>query len=78
MVDDLIEQMREIFHVTNVVISHDMASTFRIAHHACLLVDGRIAAVGTPDELVHDGSEATRAFIEASGVDTEKLTRPTS
>src|SRR5690349_23868424 len=39
LVDDLIEQMREIFKVTNVVISHDMASAFRIAHRACLLVD---------------------------------------
>jgi phospholipid/cholesterol/gamma-HCH transport system ATP-binding protein len=66
MVDDLIEQMREIFHVTNVVISHDMASTFRIAHQACLLVNGAIAAVGTPDELLHGDSEAARAFIEAS------------
>jgi phospholipid/cholesterol/gamma-HCH transport system ATP-binding protein len=74
MVDDLIEQMREIFKVTNVVISHDMASAFRIAHHACLLVDGRIAAQGTPDELM--SSEAARTFIEASAVDTARISRP--
>lgn len=78
MVDDLIEQMRGIFNVTNVVISHDMASTFRIAHHACLLVDGRIAAVGRPDELVSGGSEAAKKFIEASGVDVATISRPTS
>jgi len=76
MVDDLIEQMREIFHVTNVVISHDMASTFRIAHQACLLVNGAIAAVGTPDELLHGDSEAARAFIEASAIDTGRISRP--
>jgi phospholipid/cholesterol/gamma-HCH transport system ATP-binding protein len=76
MVDDLIEQMRDIFKVTNVVISHDMASAFRIAHHACLLVDGRIAAQGTPDELMSGGNDAARAFIEASAVDTTRISRP--
>jgi len=76
MVDDLIEEMREIFHVTNVVISHDMASTFRIAHQACLLVDGSIAAVGTPDDLLHGDNEAARTFIEASAIDTSRISRP--
>jgi phospholipid/cholesterol/gamma-HCH transport system ATP-binding protein len=78
MVDDLIEKMRRMFQVTNVVISHDMASAFRIAHHACLLVDGRIAAEGTPDELMNGSNEAARAFIEASAVDTARISRPAS
>jgi phospholipid/cholesterol/gamma-HCH transport system ATP-binding protein len=76
MVDDMIEQMRELFQVTNVVISHDLASAFRIAHKACLLVDGRIAAQGTPDELMNGANEAARAFIEASAVDTTRISRP--
>ena len=77
MVDDLIEQMRELFKVTNVVISHDMTSAFRIAHQAYLLADGRIAAQGTPDEILH-GSEDTRKFIDASGVDVSRISRPPS
>jgi phospholipid/cholesterol/gamma-HCH transport system ATP-binding protein len=70
--------MRMMFQVTNVVISHDMASAFRIAHHACLLVDGRIAAEGTPDELMNGANEAAREFIEASAVDTARISRPAS
>jgi phospholipid/cholesterol/gamma-HCH transport system ATP-binding protein len=76
MVDDLIEQMRDIFKVTNVVISHDMASAFRIAHYACLLVEGRIAAEGTPDDLLSGANEAARKFIAASAVDTGRISRP--
>ena len=38
MVDDLIEEMRERFGVTSIVISHDIASCFRIAHQAFLLI----------------------------------------
>jgi phospholipid/cholesterol/gamma-HCH transport system ATP-binding protein len=76
MVDDIIEKMREVFQVTSVVISHDMTSTFRIAHYACLLVGGRIEASGTPDSLVNGGSEAVRQFIAASGVDASRVSRP--
>jgi phospholipid/cholesterol/gamma-HCH transport system ATP-binding protein len=75
MVDDLIEQMREMFQVTNVVISHDMTSAFRIAHYAYLLADGRIAAHGTPDEILQ-ASDGTRAFVDASGVDVTRISRP--
>lgn len=76
MVDDLIEETRERFRVTNVVISHDMASTFRIAHRAYLLVGGRIEAAGAPDEIAATGTEVARRFIEASGVAFERLSRP--
>jgi phospholipid/cholesterol/gamma-HCH transport system ATP-binding protein len=75
MVDDLIEQMREMFQVTNVVISHDMTSAFRIAHHACLLAQGSIVAKGTPDEIMAANAE-TRKFVDASGVDVTRISRP--
>jgi len=61
-----------------VVISHDMASTFRIAHRAFLLADGRIAASGTPDEIAGGGNREARSFIEASGVALDRLSRPPS
>jgi phospholipid/cholesterol/gamma-HCH transport system ATP-binding protein len=75
MVDDLIEQMRDLFKVTNVVISHDMTSAFRIAHHACLLEKGVLVAKGTPDEIMQ-ANEATRKFVDASGVDVTRISRP--
>ncbi|MCL2823957.1 MAG: ATP-binding cassette domain-containing protein, partial [Polyangiaceae bacterium] len=43
MVDDLIEETRERYGITSIVISHDMASTFRIAHQAFLLIRGSVA-----------------------------------
>jgi phospholipid/cholesterol/gamma-HCH transport system ATP-binding protein len=76
MVDDMIEQMRDQFQITNVVISHDMASTFRIAHYAALLIDGKVAAAGSPDEIAHGDNEAAKEFIAASGVDVDRISRP--
>lgn len=75
MVDDLIEEMRQRFGVTSLVISHDIASCFRIAHQAVLLIRGRVEAAGPPDSLIHGDSEVARQFVRNSGVDVESLDR---
>jgi phospholipid/cholesterol/gamma-HCH transport system ATP-binding protein len=77
MVDDLIEQTRERYGITSVVISHDMASTFRIAHQAFLLIQGKVAAAGTPEQLADiRRNRISHEFIVASGVATDRLSRP--
>jgi len=68
VVDDMIEEMRNKFNVTSLVISHDIASCIRIAHQAILLIHGEIVARGTPDELANGDSEAARDFFAKSGV----------
>ena len=75
LVDDLIDQMRQRFGVTSIVISHDIASCFRIAHQAILLIKGEIVARGTPDDLAHGSSDVARDFIEHAGVDVENIPR---
>jgi phospholipid/cholesterol/gamma-HCH transport system ATP-binding protein len=73
-VDDLIDDTRRRFGVTSIVITHDIASCFRIADQAILLVNGAIAARGTPDALAHGESDIAREFIRMSGVDVDALT----
>jgi phospholipid/cholesterol/gamma-HCH transport system ATP-binding protein len=75
LVDDLIEEMRQRFGVTSIVISHDIASCFRIAHQAVLLIKGRVEANGPPDELLDGGSDLAREFIRNSGVDVLSIGR---
>jgi phospholipid/cholesterol/gamma-HCH transport system ATP-binding protein len=74
-VDDLIDDTRRRFGVTSIVITHDIASCFRIADQAVLLTKGRIAARGAPEALAHGDNEAAREFIRMSGVDVDALTR---
>ncbi len=50
-VDDMILQARDAFGVTSVVISHDIASAFKVATRLAVLYDGQIVAEGTGDEL---------------------------
>lgn len=72
-VDDLIEETRDRFGVTSVVISHDMTSALKIADYLYLLSSGSVVARGTARELVAGASDAVREFIEASGVATERV-----
>jgi len=68
MVDELIVEAEEMFGITSIVISHDMASVVRIADHLSFLYQGQIAATGTPQELLHTDHPATAEFIRASKV----------
>jgi len=72
-VDDLIDDTRHRFGVTSLVITHDIASCFRIADQAVLLVQGEIVARGTPYELAHGESDVARDFIQKSGVDVDAI-----
>jgi phospholipid/cholesterol/gamma-HCH transport system ATP-binding protein len=75
MVDDLIDEMRVKFAVTSIVISHDIASCFRIAHQAILLIKGQIVARGSPDELINGDNEEAKNFIKMSAVDIKHVSR---
>ncbi len=74
-VDDLIDDTRHRFGVTSLVITHDIASCFRIADQAVLLVEGKIVARGPPEELAHGESELARDFVRKSLVDVDAITR---
>ena len=65
------------FGVTSIVISHDIASCFRIAHQAVLLIQGRVEASGPPDALLDGDSDVAKEFIRNSGVDVGSLDRVT-
>jgi len=67
-VDELIAQVNRTLGVTSVVISHDMASTFRIAHRVGMLWEGRIVDIGTPQELLASQHPRVVEFLEVSGV----------
>ncbi|KPK17047.1 MAG: ABC transporter [Myxococcales bacterium SG8_38] len=71
MVDDLIIEAEEMFGVTSIVISHDMASVMRIANYLSFLHEGRIVASGTKEELLRSEHPATAEFVRASRITLE-------
>jgi phospholipid/cholesterol/gamma-HCH transport system ATP-binding protein len=69
LVDELIVKTRDLYGVTSLVISHDMAQATRLADQVYMLDHGVVAASGTLDALrAQPGSLAAR-FFEASRVE---------
>lgn len=66
-VEEMILTAQRELKVTNIVISHDMASTFRIANKIAMLFDGKILVQGTPDEVKQSRNQVVRKFIYLSG-----------
>ena len=67
-VDEMITRTADDFGVTSVVISHDMASTFRIADRISMLAGGVIIVSGTPAEVLASQLPPLREFVETSGL----------
>jgi len=72
-VDALIEEMRERFGVTSVVITHDMVSAFDIADRIAMLIKGRVVALGSPAEVLAVDNADVQGFISSSGVDVKRF-----
>ena len=63
-IDKLIVATQKRTKATFVVISHDIESTFMIAHKVAMLYQGNIIAVGTPDEIRSSSNHFVRRFIK--------------
>ncbi len=52
-------------HATSLVVSHDRELAFGIAHRIAMLDEGRIVAIGTPDEIKASPDPRVQQFLNA-------------
>jgi phospholipid/cholesterol/gamma-HCH transport system ATP-binding protein len=62
--EEIINLNREI-HVTSIVVSHDRDLAFGVADRIAVINDGRIVAVGTPDEVRGSQDPGVQKFLQA-------------
>ncbi|MDH7513224.1 MAG: ABC transporter ATP-binding protein [Clostridiales bacterium] len=62
-INDLINKLKAEMGVTSVVITHDMASSYKVADRIAMLFDGRIIEEGTPDEIKRSQNPVVQQFI---------------
>jgi phospholipid/cholesterol/gamma-HCH transport system ATP-binding protein len=65
-INDLIVKLQKSLGVTSVVVTHDMASAFKIADRIAMLSRGRIVYTGTVDEVKNTDHPMVRQFIEGN------------
>jgi phospholipid/cholesterol/gamma-HCH transport system ATP-binding protein len=64
VMDALVESLQRELKVTTVLVSHDVRGSFKVADRIALLHQGRIRAVGRPDEIMAQKDDVVREFLE--------------
>jgi phospholipid/cholesterol/gamma-HCH transport system ATP-binding protein len=62
-VDGMILNAKQKLGITSMVISHDIASAFKVADRLAVLYDGHLAAEGTPDEVRQSKDPFVQRFL---------------
>lgn len=63
-VDELVLQLRALFGLTIVVVTHDLDSLWRIADRVAVLGEGRVQAIGSMQALSAVDNPAVRPFFD--------------
>ena len=66
VINDLILRMQKQLKVISIVVTHDMTSAYKVADRIAMLYEGRIIAVGTPDEIRRSPDPVVQQFITGS------------
>ncbi len=65
-INQLILEIRNRFHLTCIVISHDLDSTFKISDKIAMLYEGEIIEYGTPEDIKASQNPITIQFLAGS------------
>lgn len=64
IIGDLIVRLQRQLKVTSIVVTHDVKLATEISDRIALFHEGKVAAVGTPDEISRNDSDMIRRFME--------------
>jgi len=74
--DEFIDIQKQI-KKTIIFVTHDMQEALKLADRICLLREGEIVQVGTPEEIVnHPKNEFVESFVRGEVFDVKKLIKP--
>jgi phospholipid/cholesterol/gamma-HCH transport system ATP-binding protein len=61
----LIRRLNDTLGITSIVVSHDLEETFSIADQVIILANGKVAAQGTPQEVMESADPLVDQFVHA-------------
>ncbi|MHC5112411.1 MAG: ABC transporter ATP-binding protein [Planctomycetota bacterium] len=64
VINELINKLKRELGVTSLVVTHDMASAFRVADRILMLHEGRIRIDGTVEEIRNSTDPIVKRFVE--------------
>jgi phospholipid/cholesterol/gamma-HCH transport system ATP-binding protein len=63
-IDQLILELKRAFHMTIIVVTHELASAFLIADRMVLINKGDVVAIGTAEEMKNSKHPRVRQFLD--------------
>jgi phospholipid/cholesterol/gamma-HCH transport system ATP-binding protein len=80
VINELILKLNDELHVTSVVVTHDMASAYKVADRLVMLSGGKVVQEGKADDFRNSRQEEVRRFVQgrASPAELEGLRRAQS
>jgi len=63
-IDQLILELKKAFHMTIIVVTHELASAFLIADRMVLINKGDVVAIGTVEEMKNSKHPKVRQFLD--------------
>lgn len=63
-IDQLILELKKAFHMTIIVVTHELASAFLIADRMVLINKGEVVALGTTEEMKNSKHPKVRQFLD--------------
>ena len=66
-INDLIIELHNKLKVTSIAVTHDMTSAYKIADRIAMLYNGKIIAVGSPDEIKNTKDPIVHQFVTGAG-----------
>lgn len=67
-VNDLIVTLHDRLKITSIAVTHDMVSAYKIADRIAMLYEGKIIAIGTPNEIKNTKNPIVKQFITGAAV----------
>lgn len=71
LMNELIIKLRSDLRVTEVVVTHDMSSAFKVADRIVMLYEGKLIADGTPEQIHKSGDERVKQFVEGRASESD-------
>jgi phospholipid/cholesterol/gamma-HCH transport system ATP-binding protein len=67
-INDLIRELNKKLKVTSIVVTHDMASAYKVADRIAMLYEGKIIESGTPQEIKQTTNPIVKQFITGQAI----------
>src|SRR5581483_7532865 len=71
VINELILKLQRELKVTSIVVTHDMASAFKVADRIVMLYEGKLIADATPDGIRNSSDSRVKRFVQGEASEQE-------